>query len=360
MAKGYTEEQIKEIVEKEGYEYCGFEIKIVGNKKRKKKYIKIKCQQGHEYEIEFSNFQQGQRCAKCKGLKKLSFEEVKEYIENFEYKVLSTEYKNTDSKLLIQCEKGHIYETTYHNFKGTKNRKGRRCPHCANNIKYIYDFVKEHVEKFNYKLISEKYENAHEKLIIQCDNSHIFKMSFDHFKRGCRCPHCNGNAKHTIEYIKSYIENENYQLISTEYINNEKKLSLICDKGHECEISFGNFTQGKRCGICNNSKGETEIFKILLKYNIDFVEQYKFNDCKYNRELRFDFYLPDYNCCIEFDGQQHFQPVECFGGEKEFEKIKIRDTIKNNYCKDNNIELIRIPYFEFDNIKEILKRELGL
>lgn len=71
--------------------------------------------------------------------------------------------------------------------------------------------------------------------------------------------------------------------------------------------------------------------------------------------LTFDFYLPEHNICIEYDGEQHFKPIKIFGGNLYFKQIKYHDKIKTQYCKTNNIELIRIPYTKFKNIKQILK-----
>ena len=76
--------------------------------------------------------------------------------------------------------------------------------------------------------------------------------------------------------------------------------------------------------------------------------------------LPFDFYLPQYNCCIEYDGKQHYL-YGGFGNDLlELMNIKYRDNIKTNYCQQNNIKLIRIPYWDFDNIEEILKQQLNL
>lgn len=73
--------------------------------------------------------------------------------------------------------------------------------------------------------------------------------------------------------------------------------------------------------------------------------------------MPFDFYLPDYNTCIEYDGELHYKAVDYFGGDDALSNTKCRDEIKTQYCKENNIKLIRIPYWEFDNIEEILNRE---
>ena len=76
--------------------------------------------------------------------------------------------------------------------------------------------------------------------------------------------------------------------------------------------------------------------------------------CKDVNKLRFDFYLPEYNTCIEFDGLQHFKPIERFGGVEYFEDIKKKDKIKNEFCFDNKIELIRISYKNLGKVEEVL------
>ena len=102
-------------------------------------------------------------------------------------------------------------------------------------------------------------------------------------------------------------------------------------------------------------KGEDKIIKILQEIKCNFIHQYKFNDCKDKRCLPFDFYLPDYNLCIEFDGEQHYNPKF---GKENFKKTREHDKIKNNYCKSNNIKLLRIPYWEGNNMEKIIKDSL--
>lgn len=97
------------------------------------------------------------------------------------------------------------------------------------------------------------------------------------------------------------------------------------------------------------SKGEIYIADWLNEQGIDFFKEYVFPDCKYKNVLRFDFYIPSYNTAIEFDGEGHYMPI-CFGGisleqaEDNFELYRLRDEIKNNYCQEHNINLIRIGY----------------
>ena len=104
------------------------------------------------------------------------------------------------------------------------------------------------------------------------------------------------------------------------------------------------------CG-CLNSLYNEKIKQILKDNNLTFIPEKTFSDCinpKTNAKLRFDFYLPDYNCCIEYDGEQHFKGW--YNSVDSLQNIQYRDNIKNKYCKENGILLIRIPYWDKDKI----------
>ena len=106
------------------------------------------------------------------------------------------------------------------------------------------------------------------------------------------------------------------------------------------------------------------IRQILLSKNIVFKEEWTDNGKCKNPEtdgiLRFDFYLPKYNCCIEYDGEQHFQANGGYYTEDFVAKVKERDNVKNQYCKNNNIRLIRIPYIDFSQIDFNYLEEKGV
>ena len=135
---------------------------------------------------------------------------------------------------------------------------------------------------------------------------------------------------------------------------------LKCDCGNFTFADTGNLSCGKvsSCG-CIVSKGENFIEKLLSANNIEYQRQYYFTNCvnpKTHHVLKFDFYLPIYNCCIEYDGQQHFQDVDFF--KSSLKENQYRDSLKNNYCKINNIGLIRIPYWDFNKLSEEYLKEL--
>jgi len=107
-----------------------------------------------------------------------------------------------------------------------------------------------------------------------------------------------------------------------------------------------------------HSSGENIIENILIKMNINHIKQKRFSDCRNKLPLPFDFYLPDINTCIEYDGEQHFKEINVFGGDDRFKNQKINDNIKNIYCLEKNINLVRIPYWDILNIESILKNRI--
>ena len=112
------------------------------------------------------------------------------------------------------------------------------------------------------------------------------------------------------------------------------------------------------------SKGEVATMIYLENNNIEYIRQYKFKDCKDKRALPFDFYLPQYNLCIEYDGKGHFQKVDYYGKladdklQENYEYVKKHDKIKTEYCKNHNIKLLRISYKE--NIENKLNEWLKI
>lgn len=126
----------------------------------------------------------------------------------------------------------------------------------------------------------------------------------------------------------------------------------LCGKFYRASAGELNASRHMICPNCasKETKGEAIIKQILVQNNIKFLQEYTFEDLP---RKRFDFYLPDLNVCIEFDGVQHFKPVEYWGGEETFLKIRKRDEGKNKYCLNNNIKLYRIPYNKLNNITHL-------
>lgn len=149
--------------------------------------------------------------------------------------------------------------------------------------------------------------------------------------------------------------------INSDVINMDD-LNVSCGRcNHTFNASWKSILAREGCPKCNMSKAEFITHDFLSSNNIINESEYSFNDCKSMKLLRFDFYLRDYNICIELDGRQHFEPIDIFGGIQRYEATKENDKIKTDYCKNKHgMRLIRIPYWDFDKIEEILKRELDI
>lgn len=174
----------------------------------------------------------------------------------------------------------------------------------------------------------------------------------------------NIKKRHNKFVEKLKIANENIEVIG-DYEGRWSKLKVRCliDQHEWYAIPSNLLTNHSGCPMCNSiSKGEARIKNYLSKANIDFNFQTRFPDLKgkNNYLLSYDFYLPSHNLLIEYQGQQHERPVDYFGGEEHF-KIQIEnDEIKRRYAKDNDIELLEIWYYDFDNIEQILNEKLHI
>ena len=148
------------------------------------------------------------------------------------------------------------------------------------------------------------------------------------------------------------IHNNFYDYFKSDFTTVASKVIIICPIHGDFPQTPNNHLKGVGCPTCSSSKGEKKISKLLDDFGINYIKQKKFKDCKDKNCLSFDFYLPNHNIIIEYDGRQHFESFEIFGGYEKFLITKKHDEIKNEYCRNKNIKLIRISYK--DNINEII------
>ena len=243
---------------------------------------------------------------------------------------------------------------------------GIPCPKCGYEKRAITKtldtkcFIKKskilHGNKYDYS--KSKYINTRSRIEIICPIHGGFWMLPSNHLQGCICFKCSRlqaskkTNKNTEYFLQKSLETHGitYDYSKSKYINARTKIEIICRKhGSFWQIPTSHY-DGIGCPFCASSKGEQYIEKILQNNNIQYVYQKKFSECIHKNTLPFDFYLPNHNICIEYDGEQHFEPINIFGGEKTFLKNKKHDKIKNVFCYENNIKLIRIPYWEKDNI----------
>lgn len=312
--------------------------------------------------------------------KRLSNEEFKKRLyEEYGNEYLNIEeYKNKRTKIKFKHSKcGTEFETLpFDLIRGLK-----KCPKCMReklktmHLKGRDEFQDEFnkVSNGEYELLSE-YKGSSKKIKVRHNEcGYVFEPTPNNFvNKGSRCPKCsNRKKKSTLEFSKEVysISNGEYEVVS-EYLGTNKKIVMFHNECNSCyETTPQKFLSGCRCTSCNESKGEAEVRRILLKYELDFSKQYRFSDCRGKKyPLPFDFAVFNKNelsFLIEYDGEQHYKPITFKGIDvkkslEQFEKCKINDSIKNDYCKRNNIKLIRIPFFEFDNIEEIIIRDMGI
>ena len=331
--------------------------------------LDILCPNGHKFKMSYADFKSGHRCSVCSGRQK-SINDIHKIININGYQLL-TELtkvpKNTD-KLEIKCPNNHIFKMSYSAFQ-----QGGRCGECNGHFRHKdTNYFKKEVYKLvgnEYEVLGE-YKKAKVKIKLKhnlCGNEYLVTPS--DFLSGKRCPKCQHQSyKKTTEEFKQEV----YELVGDEYVVlgeykknniNIKMLHKKCSK--EFNMRPGNFLYGgNRCPHCNQSRGERKIENYCSINNIIFSQQYRINECRNKRSLPFDFAIfwdkdkIQLKMLIEYDGEQHFKDKTFYGGEDRYLYLKHNDNIKDKYCKNNNIKLLRIPYWEFDNIEEILKREL--
>ena len=166
-----------------------------------------------------------------------------------------------------------------------------------------------------------------------------------------------------VDFISksNQVHNNKYDYSKVEYINTTTKVCIICPEHGEFWQTPKAHMNGQGCPSCKSSHGENKILLFLRSNNVLFNKEYKIpNDNLFCNRINIfvDFYLPKNNSIIEFHGKQHYEPVKWFGGEKKFKEQQERDMALRQYCKEHEIKLIEIPYWDYNNIETILKKYL--
>lgn len=292
------------------------------------------------------------------------FIERSKEIHGMVYDYTNTEFVNVTTDVVINCPK-------HGDFKIKPNRHlygpKQGCKYCAEHSRFntTDTFIEKakliHGELYDYSKVDYKHSN--ENVTIICKEHGEFEQIANNHLQGAKCLKCyEEESRPTLEDVIdkfNKIHKGKYDYTEVNYINNYSSVKIICKKHGSFMQSPSDHASGNGCPRCRESKGETLIASALIDLKINFKTEKKFKDCKskFNRPLRFDFYLPDYNTCIEFDGPQHFKVSNYFGKEA-FKNTKENDEKKNKYCSDNGIGLIRIKYTDKDKIPKILKEHL--
>lgn len=379
-----TKEDLKATIEGLGYEF----IKEYNDNSSRKRVI-IKDLDGYKYDTSFYQLNKGTMPNFIGKHNVFSLENMSLWlkINNKNFKLCeNNNYRESNEKLFFQCLNKNCSEVFDASWDSI--RSGNNCPYCSvrrignkNNLSYLrpdlvldWDYEKNNGIPENTALKSIKVVFW---VCSVCE--YEWKASPQSRSNGSGCPSCSGrvvNDKNRFSALYPEIASEWHPVKNGNLTPHDiaygsgKKVWWLCHQcGHEWECSLNNRTGSMRgCPNCNQSKGERRIYLWLdshkekfKKLNIkSIILQKTFSDCKNKKELPFDFGIEFTNgwAVIEYHGEQHYRVVDFFGGENGFNERVKRDKIKEKYCIDNNIPLLIIPYWEFDNIEKILDKNL--
>jgi len=359
-----TYEHVKEEFDKRGYTLVSKEYI---NAKTHLEYICNKHKDKGILKIVWGSFNNGNGCRHCSNDKasnritksdKQFKEEVSLWGEG-EYETLDPYVHNAKNIRFLHKTCGNVFLMAPNSFK-----QGQRCPKCsakrvqdgqrktqAQFEKDVFNLVGDEYKVLGkYKGTKRKIEFIHNKCGLKFE-----KVPVKFLTSGERCPKCsnrimNRNTENIKEEIKELTNGE------FSFIGEYKRMSLkALFKHHKCGTEWmvapDTFINGGvRCPKCCESKAEKEINDLLILNKVTFKAQFRIKECKHVKTLPFDFAIFDnkkLKCLIEYDGEQHYKPWYKMGKEKaiaQLEKTKVNDKIKTDYCKNNNIKLLRIPY----------------
>lgn len=373
---------------KEVYKLHGDKYTVLGEYTNQRADIRVrhnsdKCS-NYEYDVRAQSVIRGSGCPKCYGKNKLNEKEFKDRVFNavgVEYEFLE-EYVTYHKKIKVRHNSSECNNNEYL-VTPAKFFSGRRCPVCSRATmgerkKSNEEFVQEvrRVVEGEYDFL-EEYMGSGVKIRVRhncdsCDN-HEYKVAPNKFLRGRRCPKCNSpeetgkmNRKTNerfVEEVKDLVGDEYTLLDKYEYSNERVRIKHnACGNIYEIIPSF--FLGGiGMCTYCFSSRGERTINDFLSKVSVSYKRQYRDDRCRYKQPLPFDFAVIEVGALeplllIEYDGEQHFNAIDMWGGERELKRQNVRDSIKNEFCTEYNIPLLRIPYWELENIEEVLFNKL--
>lgn len=287
-------------------------------------------------------------------------------IHGLKYDYSQSVYQKSACKIKIICPvHGPFFQIA------NNHLRGQGCQKCSGNFKLnSVEFIKKakeiHSNKYDYSKII--YLNNKIKVDIICLKHGVFTQKPNQHLAGQGCPKCAGVGRTTSDFINdaSEIHDNKYDYSKVVFKKYNEKIQIICPLHGEFEQKPYIHLMGSGCQKCSESKGERKINLFLEKRNIAFERQKSFFECKNHKTgkfLKFDFYVPKYNLCIEYDGEYHYEPWRLYWdknkAKQKFNDMKRRDEIKTEYCNNNNIKLLRIPYFDIKNINKIIGEYLS-
>lgn len=320
----------------------------------------------------------GHGCIRCANNKPIGTEEfirrAKE-VWGDRYTYEKSVYTTNKAKIIVTCRIHGDFHTNAYDFL-----KGHGCPDCGiDAIKQKRrmsqdDFITQckavHGDIYDYS--QTLYKGKRKKVTIICRKHGPFEQWPENHASGQGCPVCKfekasvRNTKGKEQFIKDArkVHGDRYDYSQVVYINNKTNVTVICPEHGPFEVMPQDHIQKKNgCPKCQTSKGETAIHVWLDAHGIkhDWHKPIR-TPMAIGKRKKFipDFYIESANLMIEYNGEQHYHAKEEWGGEKQFQWQQARDAALREYCQQNEIRLLEIPYTDFDRIEEILEQELKL
>ena len=325
----------------------------------KRKFAKCKCDCGNVVELRKDRLVDKRfKTPNCGCLFKNKKPSKNKY-KDIEGKVFNSflVLKTTNKGSLCMCKCKDCGKITFENKYSVVNKRKRNCG--CNKLQYYKDWSNYINKITNIRILEKTFiKNGTWYWKCQCPCGNIFTAMPKDIASGkyisCGCKRNESISKAKRKDWTNYVFSNGIKALRLAYVkNNTCYWYFKCTCGNTFisipKDVYSNHTTS--CGCHKDLFHENYIAKLLDKYNLKYIRQYSYDDCIYKSKLRFDFAIINNNdnyddvfCLIEYDGRQHFEGVDIFGGEKEFKECQKRDKIKNNYCKEKEINLIRIPY----------------
>lgn len=218
---------------------------------------------------------------------------------------------------------------------------------------YLRSVKSIHGKKYKYNKII--YKGNRKIITVTCRIHGDFEISARGFSDGAGCKECYkiSRRKTQKQFIidARAVHGNRFSYKNTKYIDKRHMVTVTCRTHGDFELLTGNHLQGGGCARCRISKGELTVKKYLDLHGIEYEQQYKIEGYRY----QYDFYIPQINGIIEFDGEQHFMDMRFGWTHEEFGRRKEIDIIKSVNAVENRYRLLRISYNELDNVNYILK-----
>lgn len=344
------------------YDYS--KVNYINNKTK----VELICKEHGSFFIEPNrHLSKKSGCNKCGIIKRSKNQSNKNWLDKFLlkhgelYDYSKVEYENSRKKVEIICkEHGSFWQSpSSHYLQGCEkcgiDRRSKR--RISEN--WFNKFLSKHGNLYDYSKVEYINNKTHIEIICK-EHGSFWQTPYSHIRSNIGCTKCLNEDLNKRFRNNKWLETftskhgDVYDYSKVNYINSKEKIEIICKRHGSFWQTPYNHLNLQGCPTCKISKGERKIMKYLDNKSIEYKMSYVFSDCRDKNPLKYDFFIEKYNLCIEFDGIQHFKSFEWFGGDKSLEDRIRRDYIKDIFCLNNKISLLRISYLEYDYIDRIM------